>query len=338
MEIDYSAYLEHLMRPLLKSDTKLQTYMESHYNEELFIEFINYINKFNFSIYSLSMKDIQNCCDFFSCGVDISQYSIEDFKVALNQLHLPTVIQLLFNNKNLIDAFKDYLKSNPLKTLRFAPYLYTGINKSINPYLNDYYKLIYIDNDFKEYSSRDFSSIKKIIKTLALSSDYSANNSLSIYITTNIITFNYKGTSINALLVNYNDEGFIENSFLYLYENEKSMILNSFFNKKIPYGLLVSYLFEMHKYITPKITTKTYDEKPQSWVIAKYKEIENNEYFKKLAENFSISFSVFVNSIYSRGNICDLFKESELIKITKSSDYLTFNLLNWLYLKKNRIN
>lgn len=342
MKIDFTAFLEHLTNNFISDNNKLQKYAETKFDENEFMSFIDFLNSTNKKSYFLFEDLIKNCYNDFGCGVAINNVD-NVFEFAIREFDSSLLFKLLFSNESLTEDFKKYFKVNPLRTLLPIPYFCEAIRKSMNGYLRDIVGIVhygYIENKVIFYLNdiRDDENFK--INSLFLEgvlSDLSNNNhsessKLMIDINQNILSFSYGDASVKAMLINQKDYNSILKSFTFKSNAEKSIILKSFFEKNIPYAFVVLYFSNLNEYIDYET------EEVKDWVVEKYHSIKDNEYFKRLANDYSISFSVFVHSIYPVGNICDLLDENSNLLNPSSKEYSTFSFLNWIYNQKNCLN
>lgn len=342
MKIDYTAFLEHLTKNFISDNSKLQKYAENKLDEKEFLRFISFLRSTNKQSYSLYEDLIKKCYNQFSCGVAIN--TVDDILgFAIKEFDLSLLLKLLFSNETLIEDFKNYFKMNPVRTLLPIPYFCTAIGKGMTNYLKDIVGIVhysYINNNpiFSLNNSKDDenfeinSSFLKDVLYYLSKNPHPESSKLVIDINQNILCFSYGDKSVKAMLINQKDYNSILKSFTFKSSAEKSMVLKSFFEKNIPYGFAVLYLSSLNEYIDYET------EEVKNWVIDKYESIKENEYFKRLGDDYSISFSVFVHSIYPVGNICDLLDENSNLLNPLSKEYSTFSFLNWIYTQKNCLN
>ena len=339
MKIDFKVFLEHLITNFVSDSIKLRKYTEKTLDVDSFKEFVDYLDNNDSNSYNTFKEAVITCYIQYDCGVAISKAK-DIFDFALDELRLPILINIIFSHQCLIDSFNNYLKENPVKTLLQIPYFCEAISQSIIGCLDNAHGIVYFDcrtnsPTFCLNTHLEKSSIKInqgfLKESLTYLSDiYDSSEYLfDISIDNNIITITYGNNSVKGMLIDSANITNLLKSFSFKSNDEKSLILNAFFNMQIPYEFVVLYFSTLFEYIDYNT------EEPFKWVLDKFNQIKNNEYFYKLSQDYSICFTVFVHSIYPGGDICELIEKDFALSNPYSKDYSTFSFLNWLYNKKN---
>lgn len=352
MKIDYSDFLEHLISNFIKNDNKLQSHLQSSNYDFNLIEFIKYMLDNEPDSYKFYLNSIKHYHRLYDCK-DISGDDINTFAKLIDEFSKANLIKIIFLNETLITSLKNYFKYNPIKTLASIPYFKKALVESISPYIQEFNGIVFFDNDDKLpnlyinppcNSNCEPHSSDNLNKNIILNQFY-LENVLSFFIEksileydyfpliveikNNIIKFSYSKFQSKAMLVNKVDFDSVLKSFSFSDKKENSTILKSFLSEEIPYDFVVLYLNNINKYID--IETK----KPKEWVTKQFEEIKYNSYFKKIANDYSIPFSVFVHSIYPCGDINEFLKDASKSKTASYDEYSIFSFLTWIYKKKN---
>jgi len=370
MKIDYSDFLDHLINSFITNNKRLQNHVESgHYAFDL-IDFIEYMLDNEVESYNCYLNSIKHYYRLYDCKV-ISGDDINTFIKLIDEFSEANLIKILFLNSELINSLKNYLTCNPIKTLISIPYFKKALTESISPYIQDYNGIVFFDNpdklpnlyinlitnnecniphinnDIRQTS--DNNSIKYVrdinnhIQHITINQVF-LNNMLNVFashrllpleyqpliveINNNIITFSYSQITLKAMLVHKKDFDAILQSFSSCTTQEHSMILHSFLNEELPYDFVVLYFNDINKYID--MTT----QKPLDWVITQFNIIKTNPYFERISKEYSISFAVFIHSIYPCGDVNEFLTDESKFKKVSYDRYSIFSFLSWIYNKK----
>lgn len=370
MKIDYSDFLDHLITSFTHNDNKLQSHLTSSYYDFNLIDFIQYMLVNETESYNCYLNSIKHYYRLYNCK-DIAGDDINTFIKLIDEFSEVNLIQILFFNGELINSLKNYLKCNPIKTLISIPYFKKALTESISPYIQDYNGIVFFDNQDKlpdlyiNLITNNECNIPHINNNIRQTSDNNSikyvrdinnhiqhitinqaflNNMLNIFasqkllpseykpltveIKNNIIKFSYSNIELNAMLVHIKDFDSILQSFSSCTTHEHAMILHSFLNEELPYDFVVLYFNDINKYID--MTT----QKPLDWVITQFNTIKTNPYFERISKEYSISFAVFVHSIYPCGDVNEFLTDESKFKKVSYDRYSIFSFLSWMYNNK----
>lgn len=344
MQIHYSDFIEHLLNVIYSDDIKFKKYIISIYSKNDIVSFTNYLSKYNSNEYSLLILLIKKYYTLFDCG-DITK-SDNLVETAINELHLTNFYKILFMENSIINAFKNYLKLNPIKLLIKFPYFFKGIEDSLTPYIQDFHSILFNHPSSKDDSMFFFNIIKNndnhisvsinklFLKTLLEyiadnSNTNEENNNLIIELNENIFTLSYGSMSIKAVFINSKDYINVFKIASFPHKIEKAMIIRSITDNLMPYEIGIAYLNHLNSYIEPM----SEDILPSTLIT--FASISEVPYFKEIADMFSIPFAVFIHSIYPLDNLSEVLGVNDNF-CGDNIIYSKLSLLSVLY--KRRIN
>lgn len=337
MNRNLTSYLIPKLEKFLEDDLKFKNYIKSHFKENNFRDFEDYLKNTSMKDYALYLEILVNYYKGFECS--LSKEKKENIIIStIEEFSLETLSDFIFLNETLYSCLKQYMYTNPLQVLAYSDDFLSLIGNFISPYIQNNPGIIFVDYDDnvsfflnslskKNYITLNLSFLK--ITFLQLLKLYKKDNfEFCVSIKNNKLTFSYGKSFYSCILVNKEDMNSIFNSFGYQNNKEKLQTVNMFYTKDMPYEFFIFYFSKIHRYTSDKYSVF------QLWVVERYKDIMTIPYFKRIADEYSVGISVLMHSICPFTETFEYIQSLNPAINDKNKDSFAFSFTLWLYNKR----
>lgn len=337
MNKNLTSYLTPKLDKFLDDDDKFRKYIVDCFKSSDFEKFEQYLKTTSDVNYQLYSENLAKYHKKFDCGYsNLNGECITDFSV--NEFSVESLSGFIFSNKNLMVCLKKYLRGNPLSVLVHSDDFLSLVGNFISPHIQGCTGVIFVDIEDhvsfflnnvsrNNYVSLNLSFLRICLNTLL--KKYTGDNcALNLNIANNKLTLSYGGTEYSCILVNKRDMNGVFESFGYANNKEKLLAVDIFYTKDISYEFFIFYFSKIHRYTSEKYSVF------QMWVVEKYSNIMDIDYFRRIAEEYSVGISVLMHSICP---FADVYESSEQLNPAlneRNKDSFAFSLALWLYNKR----
>lgn len=333
MNKNLTSYLIPKLDKFLNDEYKFKKYIVDYFKSNDFEKFEQYLKTTSDANYQLYSKTLIDYYKDLDCDLPKSTNDIIT-NILLNE----SFSSFIFSNKDLVVCLKKYLRSNPLRALVHSDDFLSLLGNFISPHIQGCPGVIFVDDEDNvslflnnvsrnNYVSLNLSFLRICLNTL-LKTYPGDNCELNLNIANNKLTISYGGAIYSCILVNKSDMNGVFESFGYANNKEKLLAVEIFYTKDISYEFFIFYFSKIHRYTSEKYSVF------QMWVVEKYSHIMDVDYFRRIAEEYSVGISVLMHSICPFPDVYEFSEKLNPALNERNKDSFAFSLALWLYNKR----